>query len=478
MAATLSEEQSRFATFQNGQGVEFRGSLLRFSRHEVALELSSLDGVLRSSEVLSNFRILWNDRTLYCGRAVVTNVVNTGLVTICEASLEDSWANADVSSSGVTALKLREEFGAFLEEWQKLYRVVPEFKAVIADFQTFLTDLRLWLEQVELGIRSSPTMNQTELERRVVTELSVPVVAAVDGFIQRFESVATDLEPALQPIHRVYLRRQLHPLILCSPFAYRTFKKPLGYAGDYEVVNMMMRPPYEGSSLFAKIMNVWLLGQSPVIAHRNRVAYLKRKLLEETARTTADGQPLRVLNVGCGPALEVQAFLREYSASDHVHFDLLDFNEETLRDLRTWLERIQREHHRRTRLNFIKKSVYQLLKEGGRTVAHRTATRDLIYCAGLFDYLCDNVCKRLMSILYGLLAPGGLLIATNVSDAMNSSRPFRYSMEYILDWHLIYRDGRRVRDLAPDRALAENVTVLAEDTGVNIFLEVRKPSDA
>jgi len=43
---------------------------------------------------------------------------------------------------------MAKEFKAFIHEWQQLYKVAPEFKVVVADIQTFLTDLRLWLEQV------------------------------------------------------------------------------------------------------------------------------------------------------------------------------------------------------------------------------------------------------------------------------------------------------------------------------------------
>ncbi len=46
--------------------------------------------------------------------------------------------------------------------------------------------------------------------------------------------------PDLVPVHQAFGKRHLHPLILGSPFVYRTLQKPLGYAGDYEMVNMMM----------------------------------------------------------------------------------------------------------------------------------------------------------------------------------------------------------------------------------------------
>jgi len=71
-----------------------------------------------------------------------------------------------------------------------------------------------------------------------------------------------------------------------------------------------------------------------------------------------------------------------------------------------------------------------------------------------------------------------LLLATNATDALNASRPFRYSMEYILDWHLIYRNKNQFAAVAPDLAGKDDTTISAEATGANLFLEVRKPKNA
>src|SRR5436309_7141006 len=126
------------------------------------------------------------------------------------------------------------------------------------------------------------------------------------------------------------MQRQLHPLVLCAPFVYRTYSKPLGYAGDYEMVNMITRNPCEGGSLFAKLVNAWFLAQPPAQAHRHRLDYLVQKLTEETARVSAEGRLARIFNLGCGPAVEVQRFLESKDFSDRASFTLLDFNEETL----------------------------------------------------------------------------------------------------------------------------------------------------
>ena len=251
--------------------MELRGNLLRFTRHLVVLELYNPECILQTSEVLSEFKILWNDRTLYAGRAVVRSLTHTGLVTICEATLDDSWQDVDFSSSTDLPAKLGSQFTEFIQEWQKLYRVGPDYKVVLADLQTFLTDVRLWLEQVELGIRSSPSGDRTKLEREAVRELERSVVPAITSLFERFEVVSERVEEELQPAHQAFAKRQLHPLLLCSPFVYRTFQKPLGYAGDYEMVNMMFREPYEGGSLFAKMVNTYALQLPPIIAHRNRI---------------------------------------------------------------------------------------------------------------------------------------------------------------------------------------------------------------
>jgi len=54
----------------------------------------------------------------------------------------------------------------------------------------------------------------------------------------------------------------------------------------------------------------------------------------------------------------------------------------------------------------------------------------------------------------------------------------RYGMEHLLDWHLIYRTGPQMRNLKPSQADPDSVFVHADETGVNLFLEVRKPNHA
>jgi extracellular factor (EF) 3-hydroxypalmitic acid methyl ester biosynthesis protein len=263
--------------------------------------------------------------------------------------------------------------------------------------------------------------------------------------------------------------------VMCSPFAYRTYHKPLGYAGDYEMVDMILRSPYEGGSLFAKVVNLWFLSQWPARAHRNRIARLKDLLTQESKRTAGRDQPVRVLNLGCGPAREVQAFMTEEPLCDRAEFTLLDFNEETVQHASRVLEEVKRQYGRRTVIKVQKKSVQQVLKEGAKPAVNIPGQGyDFIYCAGLFDYLPDRTCAQLMNVFYDWLAPGGLVTATNVENC----RPFRHMLEFVLDWHLIYRGVKESTALLPQRAASEDTRVAKDPTTVNVFLEVRKPAHA
>ena len=468
---TATEFSGGLVAFETNQGVEIRGSVLRMTRHVVAFELYLPSAVLRTSEVLNNFRIVVDNQPVYSGQAVVRNLVNAGLTLVCEVSLNESGLDAVIISAHEANGDPNTQFQNFLQRWERNYKVRPEFKAIVTDLQTLLTDLRLWLDEMEVGIRALPDGNRADVARTMLSNVGGQMVEAIDALHERFEEIVADVETELHPAHQSLAQRQLRSLFLCSPFGYRAYSKPLGYAGDYEMVNMITRDPFEGSTLFAKVMNLWLLEQWPSKAHRNRIVYLHERLVEETARTVRQGRPCRILNLGCGPAREIQQFL-ENALSDHAEFILWDFNDETLNHAAAVLGDLRTRSGRNTRITVQKKSVQRLLREA--TKPGQDEKFDFIYCAGLFDYLPDRVCKELCNMFYEWLAADGLVLTTNVVDC----KPFRHMLEFVLDWHLIYRDRKQSVALLPDSPSPLDVRFRSDDTGVNLFIEARKPRHA
>ena len=455
-------------TFQTHDGAESHAKLGRLTRHAVTFEAANLAATLRTSETLSNFKIITGNRVIYFGRAVVSNVMHTGESFMVEAKLD--------SLGSETAYFLpapgfgdnpQEAYDSFFQAWQKNYRISNEFKVLVADVQSYLTGVRLWLEELEFGLKEQADKSARESE--ILQAVTPKIVAAFNGQHERFEEIIYALPSESRGAHQDFVRQHWHKLFLGAPFAHRTYHKPGGYAGDYEMMNMIHRNQPEGRSLYEKLIHLLLVSQWPAKSVRNRIAHLGENILNETARVVRTGKTARILNVGCGPAWEIQDFLKATQLSDQAEFTLIDFNEETLAHTGKKLMDAKCRFSRQTQIRTQQVSVYELLKRTQRN-SPVTEKFDLIYCAGLFDYLAPDTCRALMELWFDSLSPGGLMLIANMDD----TKPFRNFIEFILDWQLIYRNSAEIFSLVPKRC-REATRVIAEPTSVNLFLHIRKP---
>jgi extracellular factor (EF) 3-hydroxypalmitic acid methyl ester biosynthesis protein len=57
------------------------------------------------------------------------------------------------------------------------------------------------------------------------------------------------------------------------------------------------------------------------------------------------------------------------------------------------------------------------------------------------------------------------------------NKPFRHMLEFVLDWYLIYRNVEQGARIVPDSIPGEARNITIDPTGVNIFIEVRKPRE-
>lgn len=476
MSVSPDLENESLILCRNSQGTQVRATLLRMTRYLVTFEVYNPYSILQLSEVLSDFQIIVSTRVAYQGRAIISNMVNTGLVLVCEASLdEESWADVEILSPSAQVERLSEDFDRLIKDWGKLRGISPEMKIIVADMETLLTDVQRWTEQLEVAVQYATPPDQARNELQIIERINTLVAPVIADLFGRFETISSEIALEMSAAHRAYCRRQLHPLVMCAPFVHRTYDKPLGYAGDYEMVNMILRNPAEGASIFAKVINTFFLATPPAEAHRNRIDYLVKMLTKETRRRSDAGRSARIFNLGCGPAREVQRFLAGEEVCDHADFALLDFNEETLERTSRLVQEQKEKHNCSTPIRMIQRSVHQILREGPRIgdLESSSSTYDIVYCAGLFDYLSDRVCQRLLEIFYDMTAPGGLVVATNVDE----SNPVQGIMEFVMEWHLIYRNAEQLAALAPTAAAADQVNVHKDASGVNIFLEIRKPED-
>ena len=469
MSALLSPSIQPVITFENSQGVEARGTLTRVARTGVIFEVYNPYSIVQLSEVLSALVIRRGNRPIYNGRATVENLMNTGQMLIVSVRLQDSWQ--DLSGILDNREAVFREVDRFVDDWRMSNALNPEYQLVSARLRVFLGETSRWLEQVDLPSTEPGTIGTSSLDDARFHDMLDAIRPHAQPLLAGLEEAAHGLRDEEVPFHKAALQRDIHPFVLSAPFVHRAYTKPLGYAGDYEMVNMMLYNRREGPTTFAQLVNALYLESGPAAAHRNRIDVLIEFLLERIRLATAAERTLRVLDVGCGPAQELQKLILDDALVERCHIDLMDFNQETLDYTRGRIDAVSAESGHRPQVDYVHRSVHQLLKQ---SVRRRSDTEqpeyDVVYCAGLFDYLSDKVCSRLLALFYRWTVPGGAVLATNV----HPSNPIRAFMEHAAEWYLIYRDEQDMAKLAPGLGRQQ---VFSESTGINIFLRIDKPSD-
>jgi len=124
----------------------------------------------------------------------------------------------------------------------------------------------------------------------------------------------------------------------------------------------------------------------------------------------------------------------------------------------------------KTEFNCVRENLFRMAQRN--TSGKQLEAVDFLVCSGLFDYLDDQSVVAMLSEFWRLLSPGGQLVVFNFGPG-NTSRDY---MEWIGNWYLIYRDADSMMDLAKQARLdADSVTVATEDTGADLYWQVRKP---
>lgn len=440
-----------------------RGTLTNVQRRSLAMEIYNPYSIVQVSEVLIDLAVRSGDRVIYAGKAIVSSLLNTGLMAVVSVTLTEEWC--EFNAAGATPASARELATAFVQDWTDRFKIDKEYQAVVGEFRAFLSETSRWVDQTDLAT-SLPRDNLGRIREDVFEELALPLFSKGNDYFLRLEEQGGRVRPEALVMHRAFAQSALHPLILRAPFVYRAFAKPLGYAGDSEMVNQILADPRQGPSTYFHIVNAFFLKAAVAQAHRNRIGILTGKLVALAHQALQQGRTLRVLNVGCGPAIEIQRFVEQVEQPQCLEFTLMDFSEFTLESTGKALTATCEAAGKRMHIKYVHESVHQLLKRASRNDdAVGQESFDMVYCAGLFDYLSDKVCMRLLEFFRSRTVAGGSILVTNV----HARNPQRHVMEHLLEWHLIYRDEAQIERLLPPQCGDQRV--YCDETGVNVFAE-------
>jgi len=253
-------------------------------------------------------------------------------------------------------------------------------------------------------------------------------------------------------------QHRLMTLLHRDPFTFRAFSKPRGYAGDAVMMDFIYgreeewKAP-EADSIGSHVFN--FTTQAPasegVRSRRAFIAARIDRLAEEKNRP-------HILSIASGHLREVNlsAAIRRRKTGRIV---ALDADPLSLAEVR--------ESYSRYGVETVNASFREMI--GSQS---RTGEFDFVYSTGLFDYLNQRTARRLVSGMFNMLRPGGVLLVANF---LPGARDIGY-METFMGWDLIYRSRSDMMDLTmgiPEEDIKE-VRVNSEEYRNIVFLQLTK----
>lgn len=344
-------------------------------------------------------------------------------------------------------------------------KVSPEYRAHCADVLHFLRSYRAVVDASQHAL----TGRKGGLSEDSTYEMCEPHI--IPQWRKLWLAGNQMVAPLMEDKERLEAAKAYTEIVLTPEFGlgpvwWRSYHKPAGYPGDFEIMNYVYDWQREGKDVYGQLIHRIGLDVSECIATRMDVVRREiRKMVEERAN---DGGT-RVISLGCGSAREVQLHLQDPAAMDApVTFTLIDQEQNALAYAYEKCHPHTLMKKRHARVQALNVSFTDVLR-GGKWLDD-LGPQNLIYTVGLVDYLVDKRARALAERLYERLEPGGLLIVGNMNQTDLSNL---WPMEFITDWHLYYRNEAEMLAWTGNMAHAEAWTEL-ESTGRVRLLFARK----
>jgi len=229
------------------------------------------------------------------------------------------------------------------------------------------------------------------------------------------------------------------------------YRKPHGYAGDFEMIDYIYLKKINKDERFKK-WDKYLHSQEACKAVLNRKAYFIELV---KGKLSAGQAPLRILNIASGPCRDLLEMYEQISP-EKVKITCVDIDGNAILYAKNLLGRFA------SSVDFIQDNIFKF---------DTTDKFDLVWSAGLFDYFNDTDFIKLLSKVYSWCAPSGEMVVGNFSI----SNPSRSYMEHATGWYLFHRTKNKLKELALKAGLrSEQLHIKSEELGVNLFLHAKQ----
>lgn len=471
-------DTTKVVRFHDFQGKEHTCQIRDYSRTGLSFVMEEGSLIFKIGDIIKDLRFYSQDREIFKGPAHIIHIQDEDeydkLISRLGCSFSDNFLDVYSIIRVDKVTRLQNEFMDFVQSMAIEEGLDPEFVNLTSRLHYVLACFQEKLSKEEEDINKE-SEELIPILRETLRDLAYDALRDELGrYCDRLSKVTSRFaDSKLHYIHKEFFQKRLHPFLLKSKLFKRAFEKPLGYAGDYEMMNIIYRNDFEGDDVFSQVMNKIDCEGSGATAVRNRRSYLYDKIMKtmEEGMYTGEGA-LKVMSVACGPAMEVYDVLLSLKGkklSREVEFIGIDQDRNALNDASSRIDPLCKDRND-FKVKLLEDNIKRLIV-GKEVNSGMYKGISLIYSAGLFDYLSEKASMKLVNRLYKFLAPGGLLIIGN----FGSYNPQRFKMEYGSEWYLFHRSEEDLKALASGVPEDASIEVEREPEGINLFLNIRKP---
>lgn len=468
-------DTSKVVRFHDFQKVEHTCRIKDYSRTGVSFYLEDGSLLEKIGDIIPDLRFYSNNQHVHSSASTIIHIQDEdadGKVVSCiGCSYIDRFMDIYSIVKADKLSKLQTDFQDFIQSIAIEENLDAEFvnltshlHYILEEFQSRLADELEKIRKEDESLHDVLFKTLRELAYDALNE-------ELNRYYHQFMQITGRFtDPKQFFIHREFFQKRLRGFLAKSALCSRSLTKPLGYAGDYEMMNIIYRNTFEGEDLFSQIMNKVDCEGAASKAVRNRRFFLFSKLrnLILDASGTHD---IKIMSIACGPALEFYDVLRSFEGvplNTGIEFIAIDQDLLALEDAQKRVEAETKEHPR-IRTHFEQDNIKRMIVDSGN-YRELYADADFIYSAGLFDYLSNRASTRLIAKLYTFLKPGGVLVIGN----FGTLNPQRFIMEFGGEWFLIYRSEEEMMALGAGLPGNPDLVVEKEPEGVNLFLIITK----
>lgn len=342
--------------------------------------------------------------------------------------------------------------------------VSADYKTFCADFVGFIGEYMLRIErhfgkienQLSAEEMSAIANEMGESARKPLWEF------LVDG--NRLAIPVQD-DKAARSAMKAYTERVVTRAVVGGESWARSYYKPLGYPGDFEIMNYVYDGSPIGTDLKSKFLHkLGVIAGDPIITRMNALA----SLIAAHAHEHESADPINILSVGCGPARELETILNEAPAQARFNATLVDQEERALEYAVRGAKRLaQADRVKTTALNI---SFKDMLSPS--SLAAHLVDQDIVYSSGLVDYLNPLLAMRFVRRMFDYIKPGGKLIIGNVNSLETG---LLWDCEHVLDWTMYFRNETEMQAMTGETSGAR-ISIERDPLNAVFLLVLEKPA--